>query len=340
MTRTGLDSLLQLVEALRKVENLIKFHTTWERIVARRAKEKCTKDSDFNPSVVNSESLVDTVIGVGESDTKEAQCWFEHEYMKGNQPQDALQKDIREWTNTSVKGQGHSQPKGKGKGRGKGKRKHPGKENHNQDRAGSANEETGQPTLGDFGIVRQRVEFVGGVQENDDFETPRLDRAAYVFCFQKVQECYHAWIRRNCQVRRRVFSGMHGSEEPAGTHENFDQSTGWVLFAVGCRDDRPLVDSGSVVSTCPVDYATSVPTEKVQHCMDLESVLGESLQNYGIKRNVPFTNRTGSTMNVNFEVTDTKRAILSVHKGLRQRLKGLRQRLGDRAHFRRERVKL
>ena len=46
-----------------------------------------------------------------------------------------------------------------------------------------------------------------------------------------------------------------------------------------------------------------------------ESVLCESLQYYGIKRNVPFTNRTGSTMNVNFEVTDTKRAILSVHKG-------------------------
>ena len=28
-----------------------------------------------------------------------------------------------------------------------------------------------------------------------------------------------------------------------------------------------------------------------------------------------FTNGTGSTMNVNFEVTDTKRAILSVHEG-------------------------
>ena len=53
-----------------------------------------------------------------------------------------------------------------------------------------------------------------------------------------------------------------GSEEPAGTHEKFDQSTGEVLFAVRCRDDRPIVDSGSVVSTCPVDYATSVPTEK------------------------------------------------------------------------------
>ena len=41
-----------------------------ERVVARRAKEKCIKDSDFNPSVVNSESLVDTEIGVGESATK------------------------------------------------------------------------------------------------------------------------------------------------------------------------------------------------------------------------------------------------------------------------------
>ena len=49
--------------------------------------------------------------------------------------------------------------------------------------------------------------------------------------------------------------------------------------------------------------------------MNLESVLGESLQHYGIKRNVPFTNRSGSTRNVNFEVIDTKRAILSVHKG-------------------------
>ena len=44
-------------------------------------------------------------------------------------------------------------------------------------------------------------------------------------------------------------------------------------------------------------------------------MLGEFLQHYGIKRNVPVTNRSGSSMNVNFEVTETKRAILSVHKG-------------------------
>ena len=68
------------------------------------------------------------------------------------------------------------------------------------------------------------------------------------------------------------------------------QSTGESLFAVGCRDDRPIVDSGGVVSTCPMDYATSVPTEKIHYSMNSESVLGESLQHCGIKRNVLFTN--------------------------------------------------
>ena len=76
----------------------------------------------------------------------------------------------------------------------------------------------------------------------------------------------------------RVFDG---SEQPMGTHEKYDQS-----FAVGCRDDRPHVDSGSVVSTCPVDYAASVPTERVHYSMNLESESGESLQHYGIKRDV------------------------------------------------------
>ena len=109
----------------------------------------CSKDSDVNPSVVNSESLVDTAIGVGESGTKRAQCWFKQEYMKSNPSQDPLQRDIREWSNTSEKGQGHSQPKGKGKGMDK--RKHPGKGNHNQDQAGSPNED-GQRTLSDFGF--------------------------------------------------------------------------------------------------------------------------------------------------------------------------------------------
>ena len=35
-----------------------------------KGKGKIIKDSDFNPSVVNNESLVDTAIGVGDSGTK------------------------------------------------------------------------------------------------------------------------------------------------------------------------------------------------------------------------------------------------------------------------------
>ena len=185
----------------------------------------------------------------------------------------------------------HSQPKGKGEGKGKGKRKHPGKRNHNQDQAGSQNED-GQRTLGDFGTKHQRVEFVRDV----DFETPRLDRGAYVFCVQKCKSV----VMDSTELPSSSTRVFDGSQEPAGTHKKFDQSTGEVLFAVGCRDDRPIVDPGSVVSTCPVDYATSVATEKVHYSMNLESVLGESLQHYSIKRNVPFTNRIGSTMNVSF----------------------------------------
>ena len=229
--------------------------------------------------------------------------------MKRDPSQDPLQRDIREWSNTSEKGQGHSQPKGKGKGKGKGKRKHPGKGDHNQDQAGSPNED-GQRTLGDFGKKRQRVEFVGDIQGNDDFETPRVDRAAYVFCVQKCKGFMESTELPSSSKRV-----SDESEEPAGTHEKPDHSTGDVLFAVGCQDERPIIGSGSVVSTCPVDHATSVPTEKVHYSMNLESVLGESLQHYGIKRNVPFTSRTGRTMNVNCAVTDTKRAILSLHKG-------------------------
>ena len=97
-----------------------------------------------------------------------------------------------------------------------------------------------------------------------------------------------------------------GSGETPGTHVKFDQSAGEVLFAVRGRDDRPIVDSGSVVSTCPENYVTSVPTEKVHYRMNFESVLGESLQHYDIKRNVRSTNSSGSTMNLNFEVADTK----------------------------------
>ena len=70
MARNKLDSLLQFVKSLRKVENLMECPTTVKRVVARGAEAKCTNDSDFNPSVLNNESLVDTAIGVVESATR------------------------------------------------------------------------------------------------------------------------------------------------------------------------------------------------------------------------------------------------------------------------------
>ena len=227
-------------------------------------KGKFTKDSDFNPSVVNSESLVDTVIVVGESAIRKPSVGLNKSRGRAIHLRTRCKETFANGQTRQRKGQGHSQPKGKGKGRGKGKRKHPGKGNDNQDQAGSPNED-GQRTLGDFGIKRQRVEFVSDVQENDDFETPRLDRAADVFCVQKCKSV----MMDSTELPSSSTRVFDGTEEPAGTHEQLDQSTGEVLFAVGCRDDRPIVDSGSVVSTCPVDYATSVPTEKVH----LESVL-------------------------------------------------------------------
>ena len=180
-------------------------HTTLERVVARRAKEKKMHK------------------GLGfwcwRTGHREAQCWFKQKYMQSNPSQDPLQRDIRKWSNTSEQGEGHSQPKGKGKG--KGKRKHPGKGNHNQDQAGSSSED-GQRTLGDFGIKRQIVEFVGDVRENDDFETPRLDRAASVF---GVQQCKSVKMD-STELPSSSTTVFDGSEEPAGNHEIFDQSSG------------------------------------------------------------------------------------------------------------------
>ena len=47
MTKVKLDPLLQLVKALRRVENQVGCHVTLERAVTRRTKEKCTKRLGF-----------------------------------------------------------------------------------------------------------------------------------------------------------------------------------------------------------------------------------------------------------------------------------------------------
>ena len=110
------------------MENLIECHTTLERVAAQRAKEKFIKDSDFiQPERGEQRKFGGYCNWCWRIGHKEAQCWFKQEYMKSNPSQDPLQRDIREWSNTSEKGQSHNQPKGKSKGKGKGKKKHPGK---------------------------------------------------------------------------------------------------------------------------------------------------------------------------------------------------------------------
>ena len=105
---------------------------------------------------------------------KEAQCLFRQEYMKSHPSQDPLQRDIREWSSTSEKG--HSQPKGTGQAKAR-------------ERENTQERETTTRTRLDLrmkmdsarwviSVKRQRFEFVGDVQKNDDFETPKLDRAA------------------------------------------------------------------------------------------------------------------------------------------------------------------
>ena len=75
--------------------------------------------------------------------------------------------------------------------------------------------------VSNFGIIRQRVEFVGDVQEYDYFKSPRLDRTAYLFCVQKCNSVTMDSTELPSSSKR--VSG--GSEEPGGTRENFDQST-------------------------------------------------------------------------------------------------------------------
>ena len=191
---------------------------------------------------------------------KEAQCWFQQEYTKSHPPQDPFQRDIQEMVEHSGQRAMSQSAQRWRQVRGKDKRRHPGKGNHNQDQSGSPDEETGQCRLEDFGVKRQRVEFVEDVQDHTRMILKHLQWIEKLMYFA-IKSARVSWrIGRNCQVRRgEFFSGVQWSEEPADTHETTpDQSTGEVLFVVGCRFYRPIVASGSIMSTFPVDYATSV----------------------------------------------------------------------------------
>ena len=264
-------------------------NTILER-VERRAKEKCTRDV-----------LGDTAIGAGESATRSRSVGFNKSTQRAIHRKTRCKETFVNVRTQRRKGKVTTSPKVKVKARARENIQE--RETATRTQAGSPDEETGQRTLGDFVIKHKRVELVGDVQRMMILRVTVWIEQLMYFAVKSVT-VFPMGPTELPSSSKRV---SDGNEESAGTHEKFDRSTGEVLLAVGCRDDRPIVDSGSVVSTCPADFSTSVPTEKVQYSMNLENVLGESLQHCDIKRNVPFTNRSGSSINVNFDVTDTKR---------------------------------
>ena len=85
-------------------------------------------------------------------------------------------------------------------------------------------------------------------------------------------------------------------------------------MAAANRSFKPMIDSGSVVSTCPPWYAPGVATKETKYHLNLESVLGEKLKHYGFKEGVAYKNGLGEAMKVGYEVTDSTRPILSVQR--------------------------
>ena len=114
MTRTKLDSLLQLAKAPVKGGKPNGVPYNFGKGSGTKGKGKLHKGLGFQPERGEQRKFGGHCNWCWRIGHKEAQCWFKQEYMKSNPSQDPLQQDIREWSNE--KGQGHSQPKSKSKG--------------------------------------------------------------------------------------------------------------------------------------------------------------------------------------------------------------------------------
>jgi hypothetical protein len=88
-----------------------------------------------------------------------------------------------------------------------------------------------------------------------------------------------------------------------------------IVASAAPRSMKFLVDSGSIIDTCPEEFDPSTETRPPNRCWDIETVTGGSLKHYGFKPNVYLRTKQGIPMKVGFGVTDAKRPILSVKKG-------------------------
>ena len=106
-----------------------------------------------------------------------------------------------------------------------------------------------------------------------------------------------------------------GDSGTCGRSSSSNAIDGEVLRIVE-QDDRPIIDSGAIVSTCPTKYMEWYPLEVPRKPVRLQSVLGDPLTHYGTRTGVQFKAKDSQEgIAVNFEVTDATRAILSVKTG-------------------------
>ena len=114
--------------------------------------------------------------------------------------------------------------------------------------------------MGDFGTKCQRVEFVGDVQENDEFETPRLDRAAYHSARNKFERFRGFWdfflqIRNRFLSLRKLFC-LNDSNfwcvQSSITHNVAVHMPAWTQIVY---EEKPiectLMDHSFRASSCP-----------------------------------------------------------------------------------------
>ena len=197
--------------------------------MVERAKEKCTKDSDSNLLVVSTDVFGGYCNWCWRTGHKEAQCWLKQGTQRAIHHKTRCQETFVNGRTQQRKGKVTASPKVKVKARGK--RRHPGKGNHNQDQAGSPDDETGQRRLDDFGITRQRDEFVGDVQEHTDAQNGSSSLCVFR---SKVQECHDGLDGIAKFVKESFFQVCVGvRSQRALMIRKVDQSTGELLFAVG-----------------------------------------------------------------------------------------------------------
>ena len=120
--------------------------------------------------------------------------------MKSNPSQDPLQRDIREWSNTSEKGESHNQPKGKSKGKGKGKK--------NIQEKGTTTR-----TRLDLRMKMDSARWVILISNVKELNLSVMSKRMMILrvpvwieqlmCFVFKSATVLQWIRRNCRVRRR-----------------------------------------------------------------------------------------------------------------------------------------